>query len=532
MPARSRKSFLFLHSAVLIISASLLNGCASQRVARELTQVENISNLNPKKKYLKVHLTDGRLYVLHTWRINSADRKVIGLGNYLDVNRRIIESRGSSEKNQKVKGNFQSFLISYDDIVIIETNDKGKPAGLAALLTVGALTTTASIFCVANPKACFGSCPTFYIEHDTVSKLVAEGFSSSIGRALQEKDVDLINFPMQKDSSLKITVKNEALETHMIQKISLLVVPKDPASKVLQEMNGDFYEVSNIQSPITTEWNRTDILRYVKGRDEWEWFSLADSFDLTAKEEIFLEFPNPGKEIAFIIDKRQTLMTTFLFYHSLALMGRGAAYYMTQMETSKPYLRKRVTHVYDLLGGIDIYVANQKGSWDFVNSVREAGPIVSDTHLVRIPPVSGETVKVRLRMTKGLWRINSTSVANVKKKVIPQRLAPALVTKDGVADDSARLKMTGSKDYLVTFPGDVYDIMFDGEYTSDNEYFIESEGYYIEWMREEWLRDENIRQVKRIIMFPSAYLKRMAAHYKIAEPQMEKTFWNSKYTSH
>ena len=91
-------------------------------------------------------------------------------------------------------------------------------------------------------------------------------------------------------------------------------------------------------------------------------------------------------------------------------------------------------------------------------------------------------------------------------------------------------KLLNGNEYLVTYPGDVLQINYPGTYRKDYEYFIESQGYYIEWMREEWLKDEDLNAVNKILLNPSGYLKKMAPYYKAQEPEMEKVFWNSRYT--
>src|SRR5690606_20511973 len=141
---------------------------------------------------IKAHLFNGNIYVLHSWTINEFDNTLSGYGNHLDYNRRILESRGAEPSNRKSAGNFPPFIIPFDEIVIVETNNKGDNPGVAAMVVIGLATTTLSLYCVINPKACFGSCPTFYVQGDTVSRLVAEGFSSSISRSLEDVDIDLI----------------------------------------------------------------------------------------------------------------------------------------------------------------------------------------------------------------------------------------------------------------------------------------------------------------------------------------------------
>src|SRR5690606_5500484 len=161
--------------------------------------------------------------------------------------------------------------------------------------------TTLSMYCVLNPKACFGSCPTFYVQEDSVSRLVAEGFSSSISRALEEKDIDRIDFSLDEGEPLQIKVKNEALETHMIQSINILVCENNPGNQVFQESYGDFYEIADIQPPKKAVYKSVSILPEIMEKDEKEWFSLSDSFNLGKKEDIILEFDHPGKNFGLII---------------------------------------------------------------------------------------------------------------------------------------------------------------------------------------------------------------------------------------
>lgn len=508
-----------------------LAGCASRKVSRELTQVELTKNINPKREYLKVHLKSGNLYVLHSWKINESTNTITGLGNYLDFNRRILESRGSAMDNKKISGDFQHFKIPFKEIVVVETNDKGNNPGVAAIVITGLATVPIAVYCLTNPKACFGSCPTFYVHKDSLNKLVAEGFSSSISKSLEEKDIDLIDFQMNEGAPLQITVKNEALETHMIRSINLFACKKTPGSRVLQEAGGDFYQVSSIKSPIKADYKSASILKEIETKDQIEWYSLADSANLAKKEDIFLEFENPGKEFGLVIDKRQSLMTTYLFYHSLSLMGRATSYYISQMETRSQWLKKRITRTYDLLGGIEVSVLDRNNRWTPVRTVREAGPIVSDVHLVSLPENNFKTIKVRLRMAQGLWRINMVNLAVINKKIIPQRIAPDEVLEGAVRNQEALEKLLSENEYLVTYPGDVLQINYPGTCRMDHEYFIESQGYYIEWIREEWLKSEDLKAVNRILLNPSGYLKKMAPYYKAQEPEMEKIFWNSRYTT-
>ncbi len=504
---------------VAIMLCFLSGNCTMRQISRELYQVDQIKNINKQKTYLKVHLKNGELYVLNNWQFNEVTRSVSGYGNHLNANRKRIDS------NQDRK----LHVILFDDIIIVETNDKGQNPGVPALVIAGLITVPIAIQCLLNPKACFGSCPTFYIQRDTVSRLVAEGFSSSVSRWLETTDVDLIDFRFKEGDSLGITVKNEALETHMIRHINVLACDKSPGNRVLQAADGKFFEVSNLHAPRAATHGLNSILDEIENKDQQEWFSLSDSINLVRKEDIILEFPDSAIESGLVIDKRQSLMTTYLFYHSLSLTGKSAAHYYTRFERGPAWLKRRITKIYDLLGGIEVSVLNKNNQWTPVSTIRESGPIVSDVHLVRLPVTHTKTTRIRLRMSQGLWRINMANLCHVEREVLPVRLSPVALRAYGIKDNQKLQKLLNLNEYLVTYPGDVFRLTYPAVSRSDREYFIESTGYYIEWMREDWLKNEDIRAANRMLLFPRSYLKRMASRYKKMEPEMEEVFWSSRY---
>src|SRR5690606_29910803 len=112
-------------SMLLITGLLICLGCASKRISRELNQVDQIKNINPNKGYIKAHLFNGHIYVLHTWVVDEVKKTLTGYGNYLDFNRRILDSRGAGPSNKKTAGKFLPYIIPSDEIVIVETKATG-----------------------------------------------------------------------------------------------------------------------------------------------------------------------------------------------------------------------------------------------------------------------------------------------------------------------------------------------------------------------------------------------------------------------
>ena len=186
--------------------------------------------------------------------------------------------------------------------------------------------------------------------------------------------------------------------------------------------------------------------------------------------------------------------------------------------------------MYDLLGGIEVWSANENGHWTKITEINEQGPIAEDTHLVLLPKENGKKIYVKIRMSKGLWRINYLGLATILEKSEIISLKPVMVWQDGVENKQALERLLSENDYLVTYPRDVYRIQYSIPSRRQFEYFVESEGYYIEWMREEWLPSQDLKAANRIFRNPHRYLKSMSPVYKVQEPEMERVFWNSRYT--
>jgi hypothetical protein len=105
-----------------------------------------------------------------------------------------------------------------------------------------------------------------------------------------------------------------------------------------------------------------------------------------------------------------------------------------------------------------------------------------------------------------------------------------MVYRGDVVDENAGQLLLDSASVLTTLPGDEYKFVYQlpedfGRY----ELFLESRGYYLEWMREEWLKEENPARAAMLFLEPQSALRAMAPEFKKIEAEMEKLFWSSRY---
>jgi hypothetical protein len=182
------------------------------------------------------------------------------------------------------------------------------------------------------------------------------------------------------------------------------------------------------------------------------------------------------------------------------------------------------------LGGVDVLVSDEAGGWTSAGTIGETGPLAADTKLVPLPSVGGGPVRVRLVMTRGLWRIDYAALARLVAPVTPSRLPPFRVVRNGRDDPAALAALLDSTQVLTSLPGDAYELHYRLPVPSNRqELFLEARGYYLEWMRKEWLAEEDSRMAARMLLDPGGMLRTLAPSYKRLEPSMEALFWNSRY---
>jgi hypothetical protein len=270
----------------------------------------------------------------------------------------------------------------------------------------------------------------------------------------------------------------------------------------------------------------------MKIEDKHERFSFSDANNLSSKEEIFLTFDHVynAEDLGLILNFRQTLMTTYLFYSAMGYMGDNVGDIFAILETDQE-MRNKFDATTKELGQIDIYSWNEQiNGWEIENRIYETGPIAINKQFIPLKNLSFDsTVKLKLVLNKGLWRIDYVALTNIKEKVKPIEIAPGSILNKGKPDNTALSEITDPGKHLISMPGSEYKFNFTlPNPDTDYELFLYSKGYYLEWMREHWIKDKDLLKLKQMVDNPKKYLRDEAKSYKQYESVMEQVFWNSK----
>jgi hypothetical protein len=498
----------------IVLIPLLVVGCV-QRLNRTLT-VPGVETVDRKAPFLKVHMRDGSLYLLSPWIANEAERRVSGTGSHFAPDRQVL--------------NQGELSVSLDSVALFETNVARPSPSVAALGVITGITAAAAVFCITNPKACFGSCPTFYVTDGTQEILQAEGFSASVAPSLEARDIDALFRARPQGREVRVQMVNEAYETHVVRYANVLAVPRAEGRRVFVDDVGTFWSVTEPVIPKQCSAPEGDCTAKLAAFDGQERWSKADATDLATRETIDVTFDGPSESPALVLASRQSLLPTYLLYQAFAYLGRSAGQWLAALERADTSTARRANGLVARLGGIDVLVPNGNGGWDSIATIRETGPLAADVRLVRLPRTNGP-VRARLRMAKGAWRLDAVGLTSLENQVTPQRLEPADVR---LADDTpapdARAKLLSPTEALVTFPGDRYTLVYSlPDEAQHYELFLETKGYYLEWMRNEWFAEENQMRAASLFLDPAGSLRRLAPEFKRVEPGLEAAFWRSKY---
>ena len=212
-------------------------------------------------------------------------------------------------------------------------------------------------------------------------------------------------------------------------------------------------------------------------------------------------------------------------------MGNSVGAFFADIERNRSFFSSKLKSPEQLLGGIEVLEKDKDGNWIKCGEFNETGPIATNIQVIPLIKLEdNETINVRLIMAKGMWRIDYTSMFNIGEEVQPIRIKPSSSTPTELAEQNVISSLNDSTKTLVTLPGDEVSLFYTlPEEYSNYDLFLEAQGYYLEWIREDWIAEENQSKISELLFNPNKYLKDLTPQFKKIEGDMEESFWRSKY---
>ena len=200
------------------------------------------------------------------------------------------------------------------------------------------------------------------------------------------RDVDRLYAQPDTSGTLRLEIRNEALETHYINHLELLSVDHRADETVYPAKGGTAFAVSELIAPSARDSRGVDVSEVIGTADDrWyrvhrEHLDVSDASDL--HDHIDLRVPRPESDSAAVIVRaRNSLLNTLLFYeYMLGRQGpRSLDYLGQELESIGPAAELGV--LYQEYMGLRISV-REAGHFREVSWRGNTGPIAWDEFVV------------------------------------------------------------------------------------------------------------------------------------------------------
>lgn len=391
--------------------------------------------------------------------------------------------------------------IPFDSIVGLESYERDINQGatvLASAVTLSASLAVDFFAVVGTAVLLFGSCPTVYADSAGTPTLQAEIFARRISPLLEARDIDLIRAHADTAGVITLDVRNEALETHYINHLELLEVRHDRRRRVVPDEHGRPLIVDAFDAP-TSARDRAgrDVLAPLKNRDRDAFITdsvtLARATGEDPGDYIDLAFPRPAGDSAVLdLVLRSSLLNTILLY-DLMLTSPGAR--------SIDWLQRDMHRIGPMIQfgqwyrkNFGLRVAVRDGNrWRDIERHPTYGPVAWREAATVVPMLESDSLRIRLSFTADEWRIDWVGLTGTFSRPRPRLIGVTRVRadNDSLSALGKRNLRAADERYVRTQPGDRFWVSFDvgrEPVDSSRTFLLASQGYYIEWIRGEWLK--------------------------------------------
>ena len=366
------------------------------------------------------------------------------------------------------------------------------------------LGTTLTVYSLAGAivvlKAIFGSCPTFYTFEEEEPVLEAEGFSYSIGKYFEAGDLDRLHVSQPSSGVLRLAIRNEALETHYINQVEIRYLDHPEGTEAYPGVESGSMHVLKSKPPLSAvSMSGANVLHPILAKDaasyESEEGSAMDFLPQEKRDYIDCEFENPSGSsmMTLVLRGRNTLQNTVLLYDVMMRNQGPLVMEWIRKINENPLYSWRLYRWYKEHSGIQVLV-EQDGEFEPVERIPDTGPIAWKETAVQVP-VDPESKKVRIRLAflPESWAIDWVGYDDQEYDVVERKgISPVAATNNREMDNHSIVRRLGKDDdeYLLTYPGTEVDLSFEIPARTEDKrtFFVWSKGYYIEWVRGEWLK--------------------------------------------
>ena len=518
---RSGSIILIATLTTFLVACIVINREAHEIVVSEVNrQYQTLSAT-------KAHLKNGDVVVMPEGfevSIEGIDTILIPAGNALHYN---------------LARNYKSQIsrLSKSEVAFMETykTSLDGPSLLAGI--PGTLTVAAGL-----AIAIFGSCPTYYSNNGEEFKLEAEGFSYSISHNFETEDLDRLKYLKPVDGEVKIQIRNEALETHYIDQLSLVSVEHEPQMQAYAQLSSNPISERKIilvekSVQLTSAHTRDgdDILDIVSGKDNlWHRSKNVEMDvlmgDANHRDWIELEFvvPKDHREIFLTMNLRNSLLNSVFLYDVLLGSQNYGAIDWLDKSMDNWFKVLEFYKWYNSYFGMTVeLLENEK--YKEVHHFGDLGPISWSERALRIPIRHGGKHTIRLKYLPDNWHIDMVGIS-LNGQTIDHPREYLLEGRQNNVYSNPEMLDEDDGDYFIQYPGSLTELKTKTDDPTpglQRSWFIRSKGYYTEWLRQGWLDPKEGEAFSKSLNLDHRLIRQLARTWVFKKEHFEKLFFET-----
>ncbi len=389
--------------------------------------------------------------------------------------------------------------ILIDSIACLEYYESRAHPGTIFGHVLGPVLFTAAVTNDDIAKAIFGSCPTIYSYDGDNYTLQAECFSYSIASRFESDDLDRIDYGEIINNKYILKVKNEALETHYINRMQLLCV-EHPEKYEAFPTDKHAIILFGKEQPLVSGIDKAgrNITELIASRDSLCYKTDPQIAQKLAKKvikdwvEVAVDIPDGAEKMYIALRLRNTLFNTVLLYDVMLQANGIQALNWLSNKTNDLMYAWSLHRWYKKHFGMKIQVWNGE---EFKTKIRigDAGPIAWRQVATELSVPKGKTALLRFVFLPDNWMIDWIGVSFDSSFDFKVHEIDCSQIQDISGYRTAippSLVKDKDEEYLITYPAETYLLTFeinDMQEQRQRSYFLKSRGFYIEWIRHNWL---------------------------------------------
>ena len=343
-----------------------------------------------------------------------------------------------------------STLVPLDSIAVVRVSAFNRSG---TLLLVAAATTAAFIVLQqtksdVRPEPVPGppsSCPFIFSFDGENYVFDSETYAGAVAKGLERSDVDNLEHLRAVGGRYRLRVKNDRPETDYTDELTLLVADHPRATRAVPDATGTVHVVGEGVRPISTSEFGGDT---IPSRAGWE--------------VAFRRPPGSSDTVALVVRARNSLLAPFVIEKTLSLLGSDVYAWYASMRTQL-VTRAVVRAWMETESYLEVRTSNAEGApWRTVARLPDVGAALAKTNVVVVDlgKAHGDTVRVRLESSPGLWLLENVELAAYHGRAATQSLRAAHAVDERGTDVSALLAERDGK-YVVTTRGSVLSLEFE-----------------------------------------------------------------------